>query len=156
MHSSRMRTARVLIISQHALHRGVSAWRGVSDQGVSAQGVSVQGVSAQGVSAQGGVCPVGGGRMSAQWGVKTLPWRNSVAGGKYSLLEAKQSVEKSLAIDFQSNCSLEKEKHIKRFIFTLLLKVIVKIVRNAKRSIDLFLLMMAIFFGLQTCLYFYE
>ena len=45
MHSSGMRTACLLTISQHALHRGVSAWGG---------GVYLGGVC-QGVSAQGGV-----------------------------------------------------------------------------------------------------
>ena len=37
MHSSRMRTAHLLTVSQHALHAGVSAWR----RDVSAQGVCV-------------------------------------------------------------------------------------------------------------------
>ena len=66
MHSSMMRTARVLTISQHALCRGLSA-RGVSAGGFLLGGVSAQGdvcpstggCLARGVSGQGGVC---------QWG----------------------------------------------------------------------------------------
>ena len=62
MHSSGMRTARLLTVSQHALCRGVypsMQWargclpRGVSAWG-SAQGGVCPGVSAWGVSAQGG------------------------------------------------------------------------------------------------------
>ena len=40
MHSSRMRTARLLTVSQHALRRGVSTVGVVCPGGVSAQGVS--------------------------------------------------------------------------------------------------------------------
>ena len=86
MYSSRMRTARLLTISQHALSRGVSAWEGGGlPRGVSAwggvclpRGVSSQRVSAQGMSAQegclpkGGVCPgvclPGGVYPSMEWG----------------------------------------------------------------------------------------
>ena len=51
MHSSGMRTACLLTVSQHALHRG----------GVSAQGDVCQGVSTWGVSAQRGCLPRGEG-----------------------------------------------------------------------------------------------
>ena len=51
MHSSGMRTACLLTISQHALHRGVSAGGGVSAWGWCLPRV----VSARGVSARGGV-----------------------------------------------------------------------------------------------------
>ena len=47
MHSSGMHTARLLTVSQHALHRGVSAL------GVSAQGAVCSG----GCLPRGGVCP---------------------------------------------------------------------------------------------------
>ena len=46
LHSSRMRTAHLLTVSQHALGRGVSA------QG----GVCLRGCLPEGVSARGGVC----------------------------------------------------------------------------------------------------
>ena len=123
MHSSGMRTSRLLTISQHALGRGgVSQHaldrgclpRGVSGQGgvwlrwgvwprggcLAKKGVSGQGEClARGMSARGGVCP---GvcvadiplnqrqtpppceQNDSQTGVKTLPCRNFVAGGKHS------------------------------------------------------------------------
>ena len=63
LHSSRLGTARLLTVSQHALRKGVSA-RGCLP-GVSAQGVSAQGVSDQGGLPRGclpmGVCPGGRG-----------------------------------------------------------------------------------------------
>ena len=64
MHSSRMRTARLLTVSQHALSRGGSLPGGCLLGG---------GVSAQGVA---DIPPVD--RMT---GLKTLPCRNFVAGG---------------------------------------------------------------------------
>ena len=99
MHSSGMHTARLLTISQHALHRGsvhpsihwpegclpgggvCQGGRGVCP----GDGVSAQGGVCWGVSAQECVC----GRHPLceqndwQTGVKTLPCRNFVAGGKY-------------------------------------------------------------------------
>ena len=74
MNSSRMRSARLLTISQHALCRGVSA-RGVSVQ----EGVRPGGCLPRGVC---GRPPVN--RMKT--GVKTSPCRNFVAGGNNSLL----------------------------------------------------------------------
>ena len=93
MHSSGMRTARLLTVSQHTLcvcvcgggvsqhalgrgclPRGVSALGGVCPRGMSAQGgicprgMSAQGVSAQGVSAQG-VSALGVSTLSALGGV---------------------------------------------------------------------------------------
>ena len=71
MHSSGMRTARLLTVFQRALRRGVSVWglsaswvcQGVSTWGVSAWEVSARGMSGQGVSGWvvsasglGGVC----------------------------------------------------------------------------------------------------
>ena len=70
MHSSRMCTARLLIVSQHALLGGVSAW------GVPAQ----EGVPAKGVPAQV-LPPVN--RMTDRYKNITLP-QTSFAGGKYS------------------------------------------------------------------------
>ena len=84
MHSSRMHTARLLTVSQHALGR-VGCIPACTGQGVSAQGCLPGGMSTWGLSAQGkyvcpgsvclgagvtaqGVCS-GGGGMSAQEGV---------------------------------------------------------------------------------------
>ena len=55
MHSSGMRTARLLTVSQYALAGGGCLPRGVSAGG----GAVCPGVSARGLSAQGGVCPGG-------------------------------------------------------------------------------------------------
>ena len=62
MHSSRMRTARLLTISQHALLGGVPAQEGTSPGGVPAWGgvpargcTCLGGVPARGVPAEGGV-----------------------------------------------------------------------------------------------------
>ena len=68
MHSSRMRTARLLTVSQHALRRGGVCQQGLSargDGGLSTWGVSAQACLHQRVSALGVVCPV---RVSAQQG----------------------------------------------------------------------------------------
>ena len=60
MHSSGMRTARLLTVSQHALAGGLSAQRDVCPAGVSHQEVSAQeGCLPKRVSAQKGVCPKG-------------------------------------------------------------------------------------------------
>ena len=62
MHSSGTRTARLFTVSQHALHRGVSA-------------------PGPGVSAQGGVClwSLGGGG-SASGGSASGPWGEGMSG----------------------------------------------------------------------------
>ena len=62
MHSSGMRTARLLTISQYALHGGVSA----QGWGVCPGGCLPRGVSTQGVSAHGRVCL--GVYPNMQWG----------------------------------------------------------------------------------------
>ena len=84
MHSSRMRTTRLLTVSQHALPGG-----GVCPEGVSAQGeclsrgsVCPGGVSAQEVSAQGSVGP-GGVYPSMHCLEGCLP-RGCLPGGKVS------------------------------------------------------------------------
>ena len=91
MHSSRMRTTRLLTVSQHALGR-----KGVSQPALGRgcllrEGVpgvvwpgGVPGVPPRG---QGGIYPGGRCRHPPPWtewqtGVKTLPCRNFVAGGK--------------------------------------------------------------------------
>ena len=80
MHFSGMHTARLLTISQHVLHRG-SVYPSMHWAGGCLPGGGV----CWGVSAQGCVC----GRHPLceqndwQTGVKTLPCRNFVAGGKY-------------------------------------------------------------------------
>ena len=63
MHSSRVRTAHLLTVSQHALHRGVS--QHALHRGVSQHALGIWCLP-RGVSAQGGVCPGG---MSEQGGV---------------------------------------------------------------------------------------
>ena len=60
MHSSGTRTARLLTVSQHALHRRVSA--------PGPGGVSAQGVSASGPLGEVGVCLWSGGSASGPWG----------------------------------------------------------------------------------------
>ena len=68
MHSSGMRTARLLTVSQHALCRGVSA----SGPGGVFPGGSVQGVSARGDVWPGGCLPlIGGGCIPACNGADT-------------------------------------------------------------------------------------
>ena len=53
MHSSGMRTARLLTVSQHALGRG----GGVSQHALGRGGVCSRGVSAEGGVCPGGICP---------------------------------------------------------------------------------------------------
>ena len=107
MHSSRMRTARLLTVSKHALRKGgclpreecvcsggVCLPREVSAQGsVCPLAVSARGMSAQGRVCSGGVCSGGSAQgvcgrppceqNDRQIGVKALPCRNFVAAGNY-------------------------------------------------------------------------
>ena len=89
MHSSRMRTACLLTVSQHALGGG--------------GGLCVS----QHALGRGGVCP----RLWTEWqtGVKTLPCRNFVAGGK-NLITSRHL---RLYLSFWANCtSLKTNYHM--------------------------------------------
>ena len=79
MHSSGMRTARLLTVSEHALHNGVSAQGGVCPGG---RGMSAQGMAAWGVADT--PRPEADTPPREQTGVKTLPCCNFVAGGNSS------------------------------------------------------------------------
>ena len=90
-----MRTACLLSVSQHALRRGVSAWGreclhgwGMSclPRGMSVQGGVCQGCLPRGVYLCRGMY-VADPPPWTEWqtGVKTLPCRNFVAGGNYSV-----------------------------------------------------------------------
>ena len=83
MHSSGMRTARLLTVSQHALHRGVPAG-GTFPGGCTCQG----GVPAwgRGVPAWGVYAPCE--QNDWQTGVKTEPSQTTFAGGKKHYLPA--------------------------------------------------------------------
>ena len=95
LHSSRMRTARWLPVSQHTLHRGVS----------------VRQVSAKGGCLPRGmvVCVCGSPPPWTEWqtGVKTSPCRNFFAGGKYEAFITqvqKRWIKKQWTISTSANC----------------------------------------------------
>ena len=85
MHSSGMRTARLLTVSQYAVPEGVYLPEGVPARGVPALGVYlVRGCTCRGVLARGGIC-LGGGTCPGvpAWGMYLPGGRGVPAWGVY-------------------------------------------------------------------------